>query len=163
MFPLLGHDKAIVHAAWSPNAGPGARIVTLQAKVIGQAPQHGDVARGGGAGKGAGRGGCKGQGQRQGALSLTIDEGYSPVRRAVASGIAWAVENCDLCHSGAPGTPTQVHESTLQKAVRKAAVQAGIVKKAGCHTFRPYLPFLTMSSSFKYSYRLTGIYQLCIA
>ena len=31
--------------------------------------------------------------------------------------IAWSVENCDLCHSGKPGTPTQVHESTLQKLV----------------------------------------------
>ena len=30
-------------------------------------------------------------------------------------GIAWAVENCELCHSGKPGTPTQVHESTLQR------------------------------------------------
>jgi len=29
--------------------------------------------------------------------------------------IAWAVENCNLCHSGNPGTPTQVHESTIQK------------------------------------------------
>ena len=31
--------------------------------------------------------------------------------------IAWSVENCDLCHSGTPGTPTQVHESTLQKLI----------------------------------------------
>jgi len=31
--------------------------------------------------------------------------------------IAWSVENCDLCHSGKPETPTQVHESTLQKLV----------------------------------------------
>jgi c(7)-type cytochrome triheme protein len=31
--------------------------------------------------------------------------------------IAWSVENCDLCHSGQPGTKTQVHESTLQKLV----------------------------------------------
>ena len=31
--------------------------------------------------------------------------------------IAWSVENCDLCHSGSPGTPTQVHESTLQKLI----------------------------------------------
>lgn len=31
--------------------------------------------------------------------------------------IAWSVENCDLCHSAKPGTPTQVHESTLQKLV----------------------------------------------
>jgi c(7)-type cytochrome triheme protein len=30
-------------------------------------------------------------------------------------GVAWPVENCDLCHSGKPGTPTQVHESTLQR------------------------------------------------
>lgn len=29
--------------------------------------------------------------------------------------IAWAVENCNLCHSGKPGTPTQVHESTIHK------------------------------------------------
>ncbi len=31
--------------------------------------------------------------------------------------IAWPVENCALCHSAPPGTPTQVHESTLQKLV----------------------------------------------
>ncbi len=31
--------------------------------------------------------------------------------------IAWSVENCNLCHSGVPGTPTQVHESTIQKLV----------------------------------------------
>ena len=29
--------------------------------------------------------------------------------------LAWSVENCNLCHSAKPGTPTQVHESTLQK------------------------------------------------
>jgi len=29
--------------------------------------------------------------------------------------IAWSVENCNLCHSGKPNTPTQVHESTVQK------------------------------------------------
>jgi c(7)-type cytochrome triheme protein len=39
--------------------------------------------------------------------------------------IAWSVENCDLCHSGKPGTPIQVHESTLQKLV----VPAGGAKK----------------------------------
>jgi c(7)-type cytochrome triheme protein len=31
--------------------------------------------------------------------------------------IAWSVENCNLCHTGVPETPTQVHESTLQKLV----------------------------------------------
>lgn len=35
--------------------------------------------------------------------------------------IAWSVENCDLCHSGVSGTPTQVHESTIQKLVGPAA------------------------------------------
>lgn len=29
--------------------------------------------------------------------------------------MAWSVENCNLCHSGKPGTPTQVHESTVQR------------------------------------------------
>lgn len=32
--------------------------------------------------------------------------------------IAWSVENCNLCHSGKPNTPTQVHESTVQKLVQ---------------------------------------------
>ena len=31
--------------------------------------------------------------------------------------VAWSVENCNLCHSAKPGTPTQVHESTLQKLI----------------------------------------------
>lgn len=29
--------------------------------------------------------------------------------------IAWSVKNCNLCHSGVPGMPTQVHESTAQE------------------------------------------------
>ena len=28
--------------------------------------------------------------------------------------IAWGVDNCNMCHSAKPGTPTQVHESTVQ-------------------------------------------------
>jgi c(7)-type cytochrome triheme protein len=28
--------------------------------------------------------------------------------------IAWSVENCDLCHSALPKTPTQVHHSVLR-------------------------------------------------
>jgi len=32
--------------------------------------------------------------------------------------IAWSVDNCDLCHSAKPKTPTQVHESTMQKLIR---------------------------------------------
>jgi c(7)-type cytochrome triheme protein len=28
--------------------------------------------------------------------------------------IAWSVENCDLCHSALPNTPTQVHNSVLR-------------------------------------------------
>ena len=34
--------------------------------------------------------------------------------------VAWSVENCNLCHSAKPGTPTQVHESTLQKLLAPA-------------------------------------------
>ena len=30
-------------------------------------------------------------------------------------GLAWSVENCNLCHSGVAGMVTQVHESTTQK------------------------------------------------
>lgn len=28
--------------------------------------------------------------------------------------VAWSIENCDLCHSGKPGIPTQVHGNTVQ-------------------------------------------------
>ena len=28
--------------------------------------------------------------------------------------IAWSVDNCNMCHSAKLGTPTQVHESTVQ-------------------------------------------------
>ena len=34
--------------------------------------------------------------------------------------VAWSVENCNLCHSAKPGTPTQVHESTIQKLAQPA-------------------------------------------
>ncbi|MEN8205569.1 MAG: c(7)-type cytochrome triheme domain-containing protein [Pseudomonadota bacterium] len=39
--------------------------------------------------------------------------------------LAWSVENCDLCHSGKPGTSTQVHGSTLQQLVGPAGGGAG--------------------------------------
>lgn len=35
--------------------------------------------------------------------------------------VAWDVQNCDLCHSAKPGTPTQVHESTMQSLISPAA------------------------------------------
>lgn len=38
--------------------------------------------------------------------------------------LAWNVENCNLCHSAKPGTPTQVHESTLQKLAPRPAASA---------------------------------------
>ena len=38
--------------------------------------------------------------------------------------IAWSIENCDLGHSGKPGTPTQVHESTLQKLIAPARAKS---------------------------------------
>jgi c(7)-type cytochrome triheme protein len=36
--------------------------------------------------------------------------------------LAWSVENCDLCHTGKKGLPTQVHESTLQQLMRPKKV-----------------------------------------
>lgn len=43
--------------------------------------------------------------------------------------VAWSVENCDLCHSAKVNTPTQVHESTLQKLVAPAS--AGAAPRGG--------------------------------
>jgi c(7)-type cytochrome triheme protein len=47
--------------------------------------------------------------------------------------IAWSIENCNLCHSGKPGTPTQVHESTINSLVAPAnsgsAAQSSTVQK----------------------------------
>jgi c(7)-type cytochrome triheme protein len=43
-------------------------------------------------------------------------------------GVAWSVENCNLCHSGAPGIPTQVHESTIQKLAAPAQPPAAAKK-----------------------------------
>ena len=37
--------------------------------------------------------------------------------------IAWSVENCDLCHSAKPGTPTQAHLSTINSLVAPAQPQ----------------------------------------
>ena len=45
--------------------------------------------------------------------------------------LAWNVENCNLCHSAKPGTPTQVHESTLQKLAPAVAASAPVVAQAG--------------------------------
>ena len=33
--------------------------------------------------------------------------------------IAWSIENCDVCHSGVPGTPTQVHGNTTKSMLTK--------------------------------------------
>lgn len=34
--------------------------------------------------------------------------------------VAWSVENCAMCHSGVPGTPTHFHGSTVQRLVAPA-------------------------------------------
>ena len=34
--------------------------------------------------------------------------------------LAWSIENCNMCHSAKPGTPTQVHESTTNSLVAPA-------------------------------------------
>jgi c(7)-type cytochrome triheme protein len=47
--------------------------------------------------------------------------------------VAWSVENCDLCHSAKPGTPTQAHESTVNLLGRTAtpgAAAAGAARPA---------------------------------
>ena len=41
--------------------------------------------------------------------------------------IAWSVEQCDLCHTGKPGVPTQVHQSTIHQPLAPGA--AGGAKK----------------------------------
>ena len=33
--------------------------------------------------------------------------------------VAWSIENCNMCHSAKPGTPTQVHESTTHALVSR--------------------------------------------
>jgi c(7)-type cytochrome triheme protein len=38
--------------------------------------------------------------------------------------IAWSIENCNMCHSAKPGTPTQVHESTTHALVSRGAASA---------------------------------------
>lgn len=40
--------------------------------------------------------------------------------------VAWGVESCDLCHSGKPGTPTQVHESTINLLAAPGTVPPAI-------------------------------------
>jgi c(7)-type cytochrome triheme protein len=48
--------------------------------------------------------------------------------------LAWSVENCNLCHSAKPNTPTHVHESTLQRlapAVASAASATAASAKGG--------------------------------
>ena len=39
--------------------------------------------------------------------------------------MAWTVENCDLCHTGVPGMPTQTHENTIQRLPGSAGSGAG--------------------------------------
>jgi c(7)-type cytochrome triheme protein len=38
--------------------------------------------------------------------------------------VAWSIENCNMCHSAKPGTPTQVHESTTHSLVVRAPASA---------------------------------------
>ncbi|MCW8917948.1 MAG: hypothetical protein OQL08_03945 [Gammaproteobacteria bacterium] len=35
--------------------------------------------------------------------------------------VAWSIENCDVCHSGTPGTATQVHGNTVKSMLGKKA------------------------------------------
>lgn len=40
--------------------------------------------------------------------------------------IAWSVENCNMCHSGIPGTPTQFHNSTQGRLFAPGAAASGV-------------------------------------
>jgi len=44
--------------------------------------------------------------------------------------VAWSVENCAMCHSGIPGTPTHFHGSTLQRLVAPAYKPLPVKKTA---------------------------------
>ena len=43
--------------------------------------------------------------------------------------VAWSVENCAMCHSGIPGTPTHFHGSTVQRLVAPAYKPLGANEK----------------------------------
>ena len=51
--------------------------------------------------------------------------------------IAWSVENCNLCHSGKPGTPTQVHESTINSLVVPANASPAAAPAAAAAPAQP--------------------------
>jgi c(7)-type cytochrome triheme protein len=44
--------------------------------------------------------------------------------------VAWSIENCNMCHSAKPGTPTQVHESTTQALVIRTSAPAASAPSA---------------------------------
>jgi c(7)-type cytochrome triheme protein len=43
--------------------------------------------------------------------------------------VAWSIENCTMCHSAKPGTPTQVHESTTSALVVRTPAAAASAPK----------------------------------
>ncbi|MES1981643.1 MAG: c(7)-type cytochrome triheme domain-containing protein [Pseudomonadota bacterium] len=47
--------------------------------------------------------------------------------------IAWSVENCNMCHSGIPGTPTQFHNSSQGRLFAGKGGASGL--KGGGATF----------------------------
>jgi c(7)-type cytochrome triheme protein len=49
--------------------------------------------------------------------------------------ISWSVENCNMCHSGKPGTPTQFHNSTQARLFAPKGGASGL--RDGAATFGP--------------------------
>jgi len=49
--------------------------------------------------------------------------------------IAWSVENCNMCHSGIPGTPTQFHNSSQGRLFAGKSGASGL--RGGGATFAP--------------------------
>lgn len=43
--------------------------------------------------------------------------------------VAWPADNCDLCHSAKPGTPTQLHESTINLLASPVATKPATAGK----------------------------------
>lgn len=50
--------------------------------------------------------------------------------------VAWSVENCAMCHSGIPGTPTHFHGSTVQRLVAPAFRPLDPAASAGAQSGR---------------------------
>lgn len=61
--------------------------------------------------------------------------------------VAWSVENCNMCHSGIPGTPTQFHNSTQGRLFAPKGGASGV--KNGETAFTQDMPAADVSVGSK--------------